>query len=68
MSIHKTLHPEELARRNQLSTRYKNGKKKDRIDDEIRGIRMAINILIQKEQELQEESKRLAPKKKEMMI
>ena len=68
MSIHKTLHPEELAHRNQLSTRYKNGKKKDRIDDEIRGIRMAINILIQKEQELQEESKRLAPKKKEMMI
>lgn len=63
MTLHKTLPPEELARRNQLSTRYKNGQKKDRIDDEIRGIRMAINILITREQELQEESKRLAPKK-----
>lgn len=64
MSIHKTLPPEELARRNQLSTRYKNGQKKDRIDDEIRGIRMAINILIAKEQELQEESEKLSPKKR----
>ncbi len=56
--------PEELARRNQLSTRYKNGQKKDRIDEEIRGIRMAINILILKEKELLEESKKLSPKKK----
>jgi len=63
MTLHKTLPPEELARRNQLSTRYKNGQKKDRIDDEIRGIRMAINILIAKEQELQEESKKLSSKR-----
>ena len=54
---------EELDRRNQLSSRYKNGQKKDRIDDEIRSIRMAINILIQREQELQEESKKLSPKR-----
>ena len=62
MSIHKTLPPEELARRNQLSTRYKNGKKLDLIEDQIRGIRTAINILVTKEQELQEEKKRLLTK------
>ena len=62
MSIHKTLPPEELARRNQLSTRYKTGKKLDLIEDQIRGIRTAINILVTKEQELQEEKKRLLPK------
>ena len=59
MSIHKTLPPEELARRNQLSIRYKNGKKLDLIEDQIWGIRTAINILITKERELQEESKKL---------
>ena len=59
MSIHKTLPPEELARRNQLSARYKNGKKLDLIEDQIRGIRTTINILITKERELQEESKKL---------
>ena len=65
MSIHKMLPPEELARRNQLSTRYKNGKKLDLIEDQIRGIRTAINILVTKEKELQEEKKRLSPKMKE---
>lgn len=65
MSIHKTLPPEELARRNQLATRYKNGKKLDLIEDQIRGIRTAINILVTKEQELQEVKKRLSPKMKE---
>ena len=65
MSIHKMLPPEELARRNQLSTRYKNGKKLDLIEDQIRGIRTAINILVTKEQELQEVKKRLSPKMKE---
>lgn len=59
-----TILPEERERRNQLSTRYKNAQKKDRIDDEIRGIRMAINILIQRERELLEESRKLSPKKK----
>ena len=55
---------EERERRNQLSTRYKNAQRKNRIDDEIRGIRTAINILIQREQELLEESKKLSPKKR----
>lgn len=63
MSIHKVLPPEEMARRNQLSSRYKNGQEQDRIYDEIRSIRMAINILIAKEQELQEKSKKLSPKR-----
>jgi hypothetical protein len=65
LSIHKTLPPEELARRNQLATRYKTGKKLDQIEDQIRGIRTAINILVTKEQELQEEKKQLLPKMKE---
>ncbi len=65
MSIHKTLPPEELARRNQLSTRYKTGKKLDEVETQIRGIQTAINILVTKEQELQEVKKRLSPKMKE---
>jgi hypothetical protein len=64
MSRHIPITPEERESRNQLATRYKNGQKKDRIDDEIRGIRMAINILITKEQELQEESRKLSPKRR----
>jgi hypothetical protein len=62
MSIHKTLHPEELARRHQPAIRYETGKKLDQIEDQIRGIRAAINILITKEKELQEEKKQLLPK------
>jgi len=62
LSIHKTLPPEELARRNQLAIRYETGKKLDQIEDQIRGIRTAINILVTKEQELQEEKKQLLPK------
>ena len=65
MSIHKMLPPEELARRNQLSSRYKNGKKLDLIEDQIRGIRAAIDILAAKGRELQEEKKQLLPKMKE---
>jgi len=65
MSIHKMLPPEELARRNQLSTRYKNGKKLDEIEVQIRGIRTAINILVTKEKELLAEKKQLLPKMKE---
>ena len=53
---------EELDRRNQLATRYKTGKRLDEIELQIRGIRTAINILVTKEQELQEEKKRLLPK------
>jgi len=59
MSIHKTLPPEELASRRQLATRYKTGKRLDEIELQIRGIRTTINILITKERELQEESKKL---------
>lgn len=55
--------PEELDRRKQLGTRYKDSQEKARIDDEIRGIRLAVNILISREQELQERSKKLAPQK-----
>lgn len=62
------MEPRFITEAEPVNPRYKNGQKKDRIDDEIRGIRIAINILIRREQELQEESKRLAPKKKEMMI
>ena len=65
MSIHKTLPPEELASRHQLAIRYETGKKLDQIEDQIRGIRTAINILVTKEQELQEEKKQLLPKMKE---
>ena len=65
MSIHKTLPPEELASRQQLAIRYETGKKLDQIEDQIRGIRTAINILVTKEQELQEEKKQLLPKMKE---
>ncbi|MDY0412825.1 hypothetical protein [Methanothrix soehngenii] len=65
MSIHKTLPPEELASRHQLAIRYETGKKLDQIEDQIRGIRTAINILVTKEQELQEEKKQLSPKMKE---
>ena len=62
MSIHKTLPPEELASRHQRAIRYETGKKLDLIEDQIRGIRTAINILVTKEQELQEEKKQLLPK------
>jgi len=65
LSIHKTLPPEELASRHQLAIRYETGKKLDQIEDQIRGIRTAINILVTKEQELQEEKKQLSPKMKE---
>jgi hypothetical protein len=62
LSIHKTLHPEELARRNELAIRYETGKKLDEIEVQIRSIRTAINILITKEKELQEEKQQLLPK------
>ena len=62
MSIHEVLPPEELASRRQLAIRYETGKKLDQIEDQIRGIRAAINILITKEKELQEEKQQLLPK------
>ena len=62
MSIHKTLPPEELASRHQLAIRYETGKKLDQIEDQLRGIRAAIDILAAKGRELQEEKKQLLPK------
>lgn len=62
MSIHKVLPPEELASRHQLAIRYETGKKLDEIEVQLRGIRAAINILITKEKELQEEKQQLLPK------
>ena len=54
---------EEMRERNQLSTRYKNQQKRDKIDDQVRGIRTAINFLIAKEKELLAESEELKPAK-----
>jgi hypothetical protein len=49
------------VKRPQLSTRYKNQQKRDKIDEQVRGIRTAINILIEKEKELLAESEKLKP-------
>jgi hypothetical protein len=56
-----TISSEKQRERNQLSTRYRNQQKRDRIDDQMRGIRTAINILIEKEKELIAESEKLKP-------
>ena len=55
--------PEELEKRNLLSDRYKNAQKKAILDDQVRGIRTAINILIKKEREPITESEALNPLK-----
>ncbi len=52
---------EEMRERNALSTRYRNQQKRDLIDEQARGVRVAINILLAKERELQAESEKLAP-------
>lgn len=52
---------QEMAERNLLSTRYKNAQKKAEIDEQIRGIRISISLLIEKEKELQAESEKLRP-------
>ena len=57
------MEPRFIIEAEPVNPRYKNGKKLDLIEDQIRGIRTAINILVTKEQELQEEKKRLSPKK-----
>ena len=51
--------PEEMQRRHTLADRYKDAQKKAIIDDQVRGIRTAINILIKKERELIRESEAL---------
>jgi hypothetical protein len=52
---------EDMRERNMLSTRYKNQQKRDKIDEQVRGIRTAINFLIEKERELIAESEKLNP-------
>lgn len=56
-----TVPPDEMERRHQLSSRYRKAQQRSKIDEEIRGIRLAVNILIAKEQELQAESEKLSP-------
>jgi hypothetical protein len=56
-----TVPPEELHERNLLSTRYLNAQKKAAIDDQVRGIRQAINFLIAKEEVLKREAEKLKP-------
>jgi len=67
MSIHKVLPPEELASRHQLAIRYETGKKLDETEVQIRSIRTAINILVTRAQELQEEKEQLLPKMREVV-
>jgi len=52
---------EEMHERNVLSTRHRNQQKRDKIDEQVRCIRTAINILIEKERELIAESEKLSP-------
>lgn len=52
---------EEQRERNVIGTRYRNQQKRDLIDEKVRGIRTAINILIEKERELIAESEALKP-------
>ena len=51
----------ELRERNVLGSRYMNHRKRDKIDDQVRGIRVAINFLIETERELIAESEALKP-------
>jgi hypothetical protein len=59
-----TIPPDEMKRRHQLSSRYRKAQKRAKIDEEIRSIRTAVNILIAKEKELQIESDKLKPARK----
>jgi hypothetical protein len=54
----------EMQERHTLADQYRDAQKKALIDDDIRGIRKAINFLILKERELIAESKALEPHKK----
>ena len=56
-----TISIEEQRERNVLGTRYRNQQARDRIDDQVRGIRTAINFLIEKEKALITESEALKP-------
>jgi hypothetical protein len=57
--------PEELEQRHSLAKRYQDAQKKAVIDDQIRGIRLAINFLIAEERKLIEESEALNPAKRQ---
>jgi len=50
-----TIPPEELAERQALGARYHAQRRIDQIDDQVRGIRTAINILIKEEKALLKE-------------
>lgn len=56
---------DEMEKRHDCVGRYRNAQKKAKIDDEIRCIRTAVNILIAREKELQVESDKLRPAKKD---
>jgi hypothetical protein len=51
----------EMQERHKLADRYHASQEKAKIDDQIRGIRTAINFLIAKEEELRARSAELAP-------
>jgi hypothetical protein len=59
-----TIPPEEMEKRHRCISRYRKAQRKAKIDEEIWSIRTAINILIEKEKELQAESEKLRPAKK----
>jgi hypothetical protein len=56
--------PDEMEKRHRCISRYRTAQKKAKIDEDIRSIRTAINILVEKEKELQIESEKLRPAKK----
>jgi uncharacterized coiled-coil DUF342 family protein len=51
----------EIWERHQLSTRYRNQQKRDRIDEQVRGIDEAAKILQEKRDELLKEAEKLKP-------
>ena len=54
-----TIPPEELAGRRALGTRYHAQRRIDQIEDQVRGIRTAVNILIKEEKTLLKEKESL---------
>lgn len=59
-----TVPPDEMEKRHRCISRYRKAQKKTKIDEEVRGIRIAVNILIAREKELLDESEKLRPAKK----
>ncbi len=54
-----TISPDEMEARHSLAKRYLDSQRKAIIDEKIRGIRQAINLLIAEERKLIAESKAL---------